>query len=124
MQPRAALAETQGLVPAALHLTHHEDPERQNDDKWRCVEQDRDPASRPRVLDRDVDLLLVEQLEYVRIVGGNVGMEALVRILEDAVYLTAGDAAGDLDLRDLAAIHLVHELGESERPFPRGLTGA
>jgi hypothetical protein len=29
MQPRAALAEAQRLVAAALHLAHHEDPERQ-----------------------------------------------------------------------------------------------
>ncbi len=29
MQARAALAEAEGLVAAALHLAHHEDPERQ-----------------------------------------------------------------------------------------------
>src|SRR5262245_55054560 len=37
MQPGAALTEAQRFVPAALHLAHHEYPERQQDDEWRGV---------------------------------------------------------------------------------------
>ena len=44
MQAGAALAEAQGLVAAALHLAHHEDPEADQQQERRSVHQDRDPA--------------------------------------------------------------------------------
>ena len=40
-QAGAALAEAQRLVPAALHLAHHEDPERQQQDEGDGVDQHR-----------------------------------------------------------------------------------
>ena len=60
-QLRAALAERQGLVPAALHLPHDEDPEANHQqDRRPRVEQRRPRAGRLR-LGVDVDALL-EQL--------------------------------------------------------------
>ena len=51
VQARAALAEAQGLVAAALHLAHHEDPERDQQDEGRSVHQERDPVAGVGVLD-------------------------------------------------------------------------
>ena len=45
VQAGAALAEAQGLVPAALHLAHHEDPEPGQQHEGEGVDQDRNPAA-------------------------------------------------------------------------------
>ena len=50
VQARAALAEAERLVSAALHLPHHEDPEGQQHDERRGVQQNRDPAAGARRL--------------------------------------------------------------------------
>ena len=52
MQARAALAEAQRLVTAALHLPHHEDPERGKNDEGRGLQEDREPSARRGVFDR------------------------------------------------------------------------
>ncbi len=44
MQPRPALAEAEGLVAAALHLAHHEDPEADQQQERRRVHQNGNPC--------------------------------------------------------------------------------
>ena len=56
MQPRAALAEAEGLVPAALHLPHHEDPESDQQQERRSVHQNRNPAVRSCSIRRSSEL--------------------------------------------------------------------
>src|SRR5262249_18100044 len=61
-QPGAALAEAERLVAAGLHLTHHEDPERDQQNEWRGVDEQRDPVVGLRFFDVDIDFLLLQQL--------------------------------------------------------------
>src|SRR5207253_9882356 len=60
MESRPALTEAQRLVTAALHLSHHEDPERQQQDERRCIDQERNPARAACFLDIDLDAFLLE----------------------------------------------------------------
>ena len=52
MQAGARLAEAQGLVAAALHLAHHEDPEADQQHEGNGVHQDAKPSCRRRLFRR------------------------------------------------------------------------
>src|ERR1017187_10226766 len=120
VQTRAALAETQGLVPAALHLAHHEDPEGEQDDERGGVEQDGDPAARRSVLDSDVNRLVVQQVVEWRIIGWYLGVESQVRILVHSVHVAIRDG----DFFHLTSFHLRQELGKADGVFLDPLAGA
>ncbi len=102
-QAGAALAERQRLVAARLHLANHDEPQRAQQQERRKVQDPARPASVRRILHRDVDALILEDLVHVRIVGRNRGVEArLVTILELAAYL----GTGDRHLADVALVNL------------------
>ena len=58
---RAALAEAQGLVAAALHLAHHENPEAQQQHERNGVDQDGNPVAAGVLFDRDLHVLVDQQ---------------------------------------------------------------
>ena len=58
MEAGAALAKAQGFVAAALHLAHHEQPEGDQQDERRNVDQPVDPARAVRFLHVDDHILL------------------------------------------------------------------
>ena len=91
VQPRAALAEAQRLVAAALHLPHHEDPEREQQDERHGIDEDGDPTGVVGLLHRDVDVLLPHQVDRLLIAGDDVGTQFAVAVLEDPVHLGARD---------------------------------
>src|ERR1019366_6794615 len=107
-QSRLALAKRKCLIAATLHLADHDEPQRAQQHEWRQVEQPGGPASRCRVLHRDVDLLVLKDLVHVRIVPRNRDMEPSLVVLEFATNLLAGHR----HLGDVALIHLGEELGE------------
>ena len=120
MQARAALAEAQRLVAAALHLPHHEDPERQQQDERRSVDQDRYPAGAARLFDVDLDTLILKDLVDLRIIGRNRGMQDGAVVLVGALDV---DTAADGDLLDLVRLHIGDELGEGDVFFRLVLGG-
>ena len=113
VQAGAALAEAERLVSAALHLAHHEDPEGQQHDEGRGVQQDRNPAAGRGVFDVGVDLLVVQQIVQWGIVGRHLGVESELRILIHAVDVAVRDG----DFLDFTRLHLFQELGKADRIF-------
>jgi hypothetical protein len=118
VQPRAALAEAQGLVAAALHLPHHENPEGENHDERGEIDEDRDPVSGGAVLDFDVDIVRLELGIQIRIVDRDEGMQAETGVLVRSVDFTSVDS----DVLDLSFLHLVRNSVKviccSLRPWP------
>ena len=80
-QARAALAERQGLVAAALHLAHEEDPET-DDEQHR--QRPGEKGGKPRALigffALDLDVLLTQDVEQVRILHRKHGLELITVI--------------------------------------------
>ncbi len=103
---RAALAETQRLVPAALHLPHHEDPERQQKNKRNGVDQNGNPAAARFLVVVDVHALGEHGVVQILVDVGNDRMQLLVVVFIRAVQIVAADAYG----LDLARVHIVHQL--------------
>src|SRR5260370_6400040 len=62
VQAGAALPKAEGFFSAALHLAHHEDPESDQQDERRGVEQDGNPSGAAGFLDIDLHLLVLEEL--------------------------------------------------------------
>ena len=111
VQARAALAEAEGLVAAALHLPHHENPEAQQQHEGDGVDQDGNPVPAGLFLIRHVDAL-GEHLVHQRLVGArrDDGVQLFGGVLVVALQLGAGDA----DRLDPALIDLAHQIGERE----------
>ena len=118
VQAGAALAETERFVAAALHLPHHENPEGDEHDEGRGIQQDRDPVARAGVFDLDIDTFVLEELVNIRVVSGDQSVKALVGILVRAMHVIATDG----DVFHLTLLHLVHEIGEGDRIFFAALT--
>src|ERR1022692_2468498 len=110
MQARAALAEAERLVAAALHLPHHEDPERQQQDERRRLHQQREPWIGVGVLNLDFDAVLLQQIVNGRIVGGDERAQAFVV----AHIHTVDFVAGDIHVPDLLVFDLIDEVGEGD----------
>src|SRR5215469_705590 len=106
MQPRPALAEAQSLISPALHLPHHKDPEGDQDDKRRSVQQDGDPASRAGILDFDVDVLFPEHFIKVRVVGRHDGVETRILVGVRSMNIVRGDG----HVLNLTLLHFVQKL--------------
>ena len=107
VQPRATLPETQGLVAAALHLPHHEDPEGEQQNERGEVQKERYPPARIARLGFDRDTVLFQALDRGRVVRGKRGAQSLVPSLVDPVDLVV---PRDGDGLHLARLHIVHEL--------------
>ncbi len=113
MQARAALAEAQRLVAAALHLAHHENPESDQHDKRRGVHQDGNPVAGILVLDRGRHAFIVQHVVKCGVVGryGGVIRGSSQHI---AVYVTAVNGRG----LDLSVLYLGQEVGKRELRDP------
>src|SRR5579872_3122134 len=107
----AALPEAESFISAALHLAHHKDPESNQQDERGGVEQDGDPTGAAGFLDVDLDLLVLEDLVDVGIVGGDSGVQLGAVIL---VYAFDFDPVADLDLLDFASIDVADKFSEGE----------
>src|SRR5579863_3283389 len=110
MQPRPALAETEGLVSAALHLTHHKDPESDKQQERRRVHENGDPAVRVARLERHLNLLVAQHIVELRIVAWNFRVERIISGREVAFY----GAAADADRFDIAGLGLVQKFAEGQ----------
>src|SRR5580704_16307793 len=105
MQPGAALAETQRFITAALHLTHHEDPERQYQHKGDGVDQDIHPAASGLLVVVDVHALLQHGVVQILMIGRDDGAEFLVVLFVCAVQVVACNRHS----LDLAGVNVVHQ---------------
>jgi len=65
VKPSTALSETKGFVTAALHLAHHEDPEREQKDERNRVDQDRNPVPAVILFYLAGDALLKKELRKI-----------------------------------------------------------
>ena len=111
MHPCAALPKAQRLVAAALHLPHHEDPERNQQDEGHGVENDRRPVAAIVRLVRHIHVLVQQELVHILVRRRNVRAQlARLVVLERAFHLTAGDR----HLANPPLIHLAHELREAQ----------
>src|SRR5690606_25438985 len=110
----AALSERQGLVPAALHLPHDEDPEADHDQDRRPGIEQGGPGADRLAVRLDLDARLVQLIRKAGVVTGrDVGPKGRI-----AVNQFAGDVvAGDLDGGDLFVPDLLKELGEGDLLF-------
>ncbi len=111
MQPRAALSEAQGLVSAALHLPHHEDPERQQQNERYGIDQQGHPAGSRVLLNRDGNALLPQKIVNRRIIGRDIGAEAAA-VSRVVLALNVARRTIDGDLLDLTLFHGLHQLRE------------
>src|SRR6185312_9622015 len=107
-QARPALAERQRLVPAALHLADHEEPQQRDQDQRRELQQPGPPAVAVVVLHHDIHLVLVEDIEQVGVVGRDKQMERALVSPEVPVHFGAGNGY----VRNLARFNIAQELRE------------
>ena len=111
-QAGPALAERQGLIAAALHLPQHEEPQRRDHNDGSEVEQNREPGIALRILHRDADLVVLKDLEHVRVVGGHGGVERF----PVAGVVPVNFAVDDGHVADLALLAVLHELRKGNLP--------
>src|ERR1700728_349758 len=118
MQPRATLAEAQRLVAAALHLPHHENPERQQQNEGRGLHQQRKPRIGVGVLDIVSDVALLELIVECRIIRGDYGAQSGQTILVNAMHLITIDG----NFLDFLVSNLFLEVTESDLLFGAALS--
>src|SRR5258708_3036282 len=106
VQARAALAETQRLVAAALHLPHHEDPERQQQHEGNGVDQNGYPSCSVFLVVVDVHAFLKHGVVQLLVVGRNHGVQFLIIFFVVAVQIVSGNSHG----LDLSGVHIVHQV--------------
>src|SRR5262249_10082550 len=121
---RGALAERQGLVPAALHLPHDEQPEADHEQDRRPRVQQRRPGTCRLGLGRDLDVPILEFVGETLVLRRRVGAELGVAVPGGGGGHHAGDlAAGDRDGEHLALLDVLEELREGDlvlAPLERG----
>ena len=108
-QARAALAERQRLVSAALHLAEHEEPQQAENKDRRELDKDIYPAIPGGVLDGRVDLVVLENLVHVRVVCRDGGVELLFGIV---LVVTVDFTVNHSDVVYLSCLGLGEELRE------------
>src|SRR5438876_3819367 len=74
-QAGAALAERQGLIAAALHLAHEENPESYQEEEGRPRYQRRQPRALAWLFARDLHVLITEHVDQFRIIHWHDGLE-------------------------------------------------
>src|SRR5208282_4332478 len=107
-QPGLTLAEGKSFIPSRLHLPDHEDPEGSQQNDWGKVQKCGRPSPTASILHRDVDTLVAKNLDHVRIVRGDGGVERglLVGILPTIIR------PGKRDVLYLRLVDIIHELRE------------
>ncbi len=112
-QLRPALAERQGLVPAALHLPHDEDPEADHQDDRRPGEQNGRPRARVLAAGRDDDALLGQLVGQTVVARRDVRREALRRPVARRRRELAGDLVASEDhLGDVVLVDSSQKVGK------------
>ena len=107
-EPRPRLAERQRLGPPALHLAHEEDPHPDEQQHRHPLQHDGEPRVGVGRLHVDLDALVLERLDQVRVVGGE-GPE------RGAVAHPPGDVVAlEGDLTNLSRLDLLEEVGEDD----------
>ncbi len=106
VQPRPALAETQRLVAATLHLPHHENPERQQQHKGNRVDQNGYPARSVFLVVMDVHAFLKHGIVQLLVVSRNHRVQFLIIFFVVAVQVVSGNGHS----LDLAGVHIVHQV--------------
>src|SRR5258708_4385812 len=107
MQASAALTEAESLVTSALHLAHHENPERQQQHERDRINQDRNPIPAARFMELQVHALIPKRLIVIGVIHRSGGVK-LRLVRQRSVNVRAADS----DLLHSALIHIVHEFGE------------
>ena len=110
-QPGAALPERQRLVPARLHLAHHENPEPDDQQERSGLHQIRHPGIGGAVLHGDDDAFFAQDADQVGVIGGDHRLQLHILLLELAAHLVGGV---ERDLAHIALLGLVHEFAERE----------
>jgi hypothetical protein len=107
-----ALAERQRLVTAALHLTHEEQPEADNEQSRRPSEQQRRPRAGGRLLRIDLHVGLHQLVDEAVVLRWHVCVKCFVRLRGASEVLT-----DDFDFGYAARPDPRHELAEAHTPF-------
>ena len=117
-QLRAALAERERLVPAALHLPHDEQPEADHQQNGSPRIEKRGPGTGGLRLGRNLDVLAFELVGQTLVLGWRVEAELLAPVAVDRVVQRAGQlVARHRDLRDFPVVDVLHELRKRHRRF-------
>src|ERR1051325_9112418 len=111
VQAGTALTKAKGFVASALHLAHHEEPKRNEQDKWRNVNQPGDPSGSIAFLHVDDHVLLAKLIIDLRVISRDQRGEGGVLIGKIALDFGSVDGDG----LDVSFIDLMHELGEVQR---------
>ena len=102
-QPGAALAEAERLVPAGLHLPHHENPEGDDQDERRDLPDHGPEIQRRRVFQVDLHVLRRQLVIDSRIILGDHRAELLARGAPFDLL------SGNRDFLNVALVDLGHE---------------
>ena len=111
-QARAGLPEAQRLVPARLHLLHHENPEEDQKDERAEVEEQADPVGVLHFLVVVENVLVLKSLGDIG--NGGVGDGHAAELAAVAVFALKLGAVGreiDRDVFDVPALHLGEKIG-------------
>src|SRR5262249_356577 len=118
-QLRTALAERQGLVPAALHLPHDEEPEADHQQDRRPRVQQRRPRARGLGLRDDRDVAIRELVAQALVLRRRIGAEPRAAVATGRQSQFAGDLVARNDYRlDLTLVQILQELRERHWGFP------
>ena len=109
-QARAAFSEGKRFVSTALHLPDHEEPQQRDQDERGELQQPAPPAVAVVVLHGHADLVLVEDVVEVGVVGRNDDVEGALVGAEVASNLLARNR----DVGDLVRLHIPQKLGEGD----------
>src|SRR5207247_5175404 len=119
----AALPEGHRLAAAHLHLTHEEDPHADQEEHGRPVHhRDQVPGLVVLRLDVDLDLLVVQRLHQVRVLG-RIGLEALAGPAALGLVVAVDGLALHADVVDLVIVHRLQEAAEWHLRLARLLLG-
>ena len=81
-QPRTALAEAESLIAAGLHLPHHEDPESEQKDERRSIDQKAQPSRRAGFLDLNDHAAILQNVNDAWIIGRQHRAQGITATLE------------------------------------------
>ena len=112
-QLRAGLSERHRPVPARLHLPHDEDPQADQEQDRRPLQDDDEERAFARLFGRDLDVSL-QQVGREVVVDGRVGADARLASLGRALLEAADLLPADGDAVEVALLHHLQELAEGD----------
>src|SRR3954447_13818055 len=115
MQASTALPEAECLVPTALHLPHHEDPQTEKNQHGNGVEKYSYPAIASRVLPAVLNSLFLQDLVNFGVIRRNYRMKAFGVRHKASLHVSADD----FGLFNFPLLHCRNEIGDRE--FLRGI---